>query len=262
MVIIDLSKFVPFELEVDKETSKIVKAGDIELVFSTRKLFDMKDVIYDKNWLNSQQENFDLYYMYRDLTRDEDKPIFQKHGVRFDITIIPPNFLGAEYIKTAGHFHPEAKEGFSFPEVYEVMFGKGLYLLQKEKKEQKKKRKNKTLDPYEVLIISAKAGDQILIPPGYGHVTINPSKETPLIMNNLVSSEFSSIYEPIKKQKGAVYLYHHKEVWIRNPTCKDKVIVKEKFPSKIVDKPFYLSFIENPEQWIFLNEPWTKENWL
>jgi len=42
----------------------------------------------------------------------------------------------------------------------------------------------------------------------------------------------------------------------------DKIKVKEGIPKKIVDKSFYNSFLENPEQWKFLNEPWIKEEWL
>ena len=131
--IIELSQFVPYSMKLNKETSMIIEAGAIEPIYATRKLFDMKEVIYDKQWLENQKENFDLYYMYRDLTRDEDKPLYQQHKIRFDVTIIPPNTLGKEFIKTAGHFHPEAKEGFSFPEVYEVMHGEGVYILQKDK---------------------------------------------------------------------------------------------------------------------------------
>ncbi|MHA1531729.1 MAG: hypothetical protein ACTSR6_06995 [Candidatus Heimdallarchaeota archaeon] len=76
MAAINISNFVPYELLVDSETNKIVKAGDIEPTFSTRKLLDMKDVIYDQEWLISLKENFDLYYMYRDLTRVEDKGLY------------------------------------------------------------------------------------------------------------------------------------------------------------------------------------------
>ncbi|MHA1157110.1 MAG: glucose-6-phosphate isomerase family protein [Candidatus Heimdallarchaeota archaeon] len=175
----NLSKFVPFELLLDNNSKKLGKAGDIELDFAVRKLFDMKEVIYDQNWVNQQENDFDLYYMYRDLTRKQDKTIYQKNNVRFDVTVIPPQTLGKELVKTAGHFHPDAKEGISFPEVYELMNGEGIYLLQKDSVE------NNTI---EIIVVKAKAGDQILIPPGYGHITINPSKTETLVMNNLVSS--------------------------------------------------------------------------
>ncbi|MBN1331078.1 MAG: glucose-6-phosphate isomerase [Candidatus Heimdallarchaeota archaeon] len=254
MTVIDLSKYVPYILKVDNDTNKISEVSGLNQTYSTRTLFDIKDVIYDLDWLNSQKENFDLYYMYRDFTREEDKSLFKQHKIRFDITIIPPNKLGKEYVKTAGHFHPIIKNETSYPEAYEIMHGKALYLLQRETKKKK--------DQIEIIIIPARAGDQILIPPGYGHVTINPTTTDILVMNNLVSSEFNSKYEYIKKNRGAVYLYHTNETWIRNPSYKQKILVKEKSPVEIANKPFYLSFLENPEQWIFLNEPWRRSIWL
>jgi hypothetical protein len=38
--------------------------------------------------------------------------------------------------------------------------------------------------------------------------------------------------------------------------------MNEEQPGKFDQKPFYLSFIDNPEKWIFLNKPWKKDNWL
>jgi len=255
MTEIDLSSYVPFELVVDSETGKIVKGAMENPIYTTRKLFDMKEVIYDADWFANQKENLDLYYMYREFIRKEDHELFQKHKIRFDITIIPPRMLGREYVKTAGHFHPPVQKGKeSFPEAYEVMHGEAFYLLQKETKKKK--------DPIEIIIIQAFAGDQVLIPPGYGHVTVNPTKDKLLVMNNLVSSEFSSRYEPIRKQKGAAYLYHANDTWIRNPTYHQRIIVREKEPEKVAEKPFYLSFLKNPEKWKFLNEPWLKDKWL
>ncbi|MBD3190024.1 MAG: glucose-6-phosphate isomerase [Candidatus Heimdallarchaeota archaeon] len=251
MKAIDLSKYVPYKLLVDKQTKKITKAGEIDLEYSTRKLLDMKEVLYDQEWLASQQENPDLYYMYRNLIREEDKDLYGNQNIRFDITIIPPRNLGKERVKTAGHFHPEIKENYSYPEAYEVMAGKGLYLLQKETKKE---------EAIEVIIIKAKAGDQVLIPPGYGHITINPSESETLIMNNLVSSKFSSIYEPIKERQGAAYLYLKDGQWIKNPQYHKEVLVQKREAKKINQKPFYLSFLQKSEEWLFLNKPWEK-NW-
>ncbi|MHA1213129.1 MAG: glucose-6-phosphate isomerase family protein, partial [Candidatus Heimdallarchaeota archaeon] len=105
MTSIDLSKFVPYQLNVDEESNKILATPGITPNCSTRKLFDMKEVIYDLDFLEIQKEDLDLYFMYRDLTREEDKAIFQQNSVRFDVTIIPPKMLGREFVKTAGHFH-------------------------------------------------------------------------------------------------------------------------------------------------------------
>lgn len=253
MSTIKLTEFVPFDLEIDIKTGLISKADQIPLEYGTRKISDMSEVIYDCKWFKDLKGDFNLYYMYRDFTREEDKELFRKYSIRFDVTIIPPFKLGKELVKTAGHFHPEIKEGVSYPEVYEVMHGEGIYLLQNETVKD---------DIIEIIIINGKKGDQILVPPGYGHITINPSQGDLLVMNNLVSSKFSSIYGSIKEKKGAAYLLLENNEWIKNPNYSQKLDISTKEPTKIDSKPFYLSFLENPDKWIFLNEPWTKKAWL
>ena len=172
-----------------------------------RKLSDMKEVVFDKEWL-AKAEDVDLYYMYRDLflsRADREKLIEQ--GLRYDITIIPPGTLGCEYMKTAGHYHPLVPGGsVTYPELYEVLDGEALYLLQ-------------NLDCSDIAVIHASAGDKVLVPPGYGHVTINRSNKT-LKMSNFVCRNFSSIYEPYREKAGAAYFFT-KDGWIKNEKCEN-----------------------------------------
>jgi len=172
-----------------------------------RRLYDMSDVIYDKNWL-AGTENVELYYMYRDLYLSRsDQETLQEQGLRYDITIIPPRMLGVEYIKTAGHYHPLVPGGkVTYPEIYEVLEGEALYLLQKQ-------------NLSDVVAVSAFAGDKILIPPDYGHITINRSNNT-LKMANFVASDFSSLYEPYKELGGGAY-FLTKDGWVKNERCSD-----------------------------------------
>ena len=81
--------------------------GETTRVPDVRTLYDMREVIADKQWLKTA-ENFELYYMYRELARSkEELELMQEFGLRYDITVIPPAKLGKEYIKTAGHYHPK-----------------------------------------------------------------------------------------------------------------------------------------------------------
>jgi glucose-6-phosphate isomerase len=170
-----------------------------------RRLFDMPDVIFDKAWL-AQAQDFELYYMYRDLylSRSDREKLLQQN-LRYDITIIPSGMLGREYMKTAGHYHPPVKGGrVTYPELYEVLEGEALYLLQ-----------NKDLS--DVVVVYATAGDKVLVPPDYGHVTINRSNKT-LKMANFVARDFSSLYEPYREMGGAAYFFT-KDGWIKNERC-------------------------------------------
>lgn len=179
--------------------------GGKSVIPDVRRLFDMREVIYDKKWLEAA-EDFDLYYMYRDLylsRGDRDKIIEQ--GLRYDITVIPPHMLGSEYIKTAGHYHPVAGGGsVTYPELYEVLEGEAIYLLQRQ-------------DLKDVVAVYAQAQDKVLVPPGYGHITINRSNKT-LKMANLVARGFDSLYQPFKDKEGGAYFFT-KEGWIGNLRC-------------------------------------------
>ncbi|MDD2639262.1 MAG: glucose-6-phosphate isomerase family protein [Methanothrix sp.] len=178
-----------------------------------RMLRDMDDVLYDKKWAKVA-ENLELYYMYRDLflsRRDGD--LFKDQGIRYDITIIPPLMLGCEYVKTAGHYHPKVPgEDVTYPEVYEVLEGEATYLLQKE-------------DLSDVVVVRARGGDKVVVPPDYGHITINESNKR-LKMANFVARDFSSIYDPIKERGGGAY-FLTEDGFVENPRCEDAAPLRE-----------------------------------
>jgi len=174
-----------------------------------RLLGDMESVIYDRKWLEQADPSMELYYMYRDLALSRrDRDTLLEHGLRYDITVIPPMRLGCEYVKTAGHYHPPVPgTTLSYPELYEVLSGEAVYLLQRPK--------DSHYDVVEdVIVVEAGAGDKVLIPPNYGHITINRSRKT-LRMANLVSRDFSSNYEPIREHHGGAY-YLTERGFVRN----------------------------------------------
>lgn len=134
-----------------------------------------------------------LYFMYRDLAiSDGDRRWLRDHDLRYDLTVIPPRDLCGECVKTKGHYHPKNPAGVGYPEIYEVLKGQAHYLIQ-----------NRPLN--EVVLIAATAGDIVIIPPGYGHVSINPSPDTPLSMANIVSTVFESEYDEYESLHGAAY---------------------------------------------------------
>jgi glucose-6-phosphate isomerase len=197
-------------------------------------LFDMEDVIFDKKWLSEQKKNFPLYEMQREIKKVGD--------IRYDITKIYGKMLGAEFNKTFGHYHPNG-----FPEIYEVMKGKAIFLLQKPVRIPSKKIAD-------VVAIFAKKRDQIVIPPRYGHVTINPTNKL-LVIANLVSCRFSSIYEPYRKFQGACY-YYTKKGWVKNPNYiapklrrkKAKKVFKEKLEKLLENDLETIEWLNTPKK--------------
>jgi len=150
-----------------------------------------------------------LYYMYRDLARSAtDRRWLIDHRLRYDITVIPPRDLCGEHVKTKGHYHPENPAGTGYPELYEVLEGTAQFLLQ-------------TRKPDDVVLIFADTGARVIVPPGYGHITINPSPDTTLVLANLVSTEFESEYGEYEALHGAAYYVMSDGRITRNPHYPD-----------------------------------------
>jgi glucose-6-phosphate isomerase, archaeal len=146
-----------------------------------------------------------VYYMYRDVARSpSDRQWLHDQEIRFDITVIPPRNLCGEWMKTKGHYHPESPSGTGYPEIYEVLEGEAHYLIQ-------------TRDCTDVAMIAATAGDIVVVPPGFGHVTINPSRTAVLQMANLVSSSFQSDYLPYENLRGAIFYEMTNGIFVKNP---------------------------------------------
>ena len=181
-----------------------------------RYLYDMKEVLYDQKWAKTAP-NFPAYYMYRGIKR--------KKGLRYDITIIPPKMLGKEFTKTKGHEHSG-----NFSEIYIVLAGRAIYLMQKYKK-------GRTEDVY---TIEVEKGDAVVVPPYYSHVTINPTAKE-LKEANWCSEKCKNIYDLYEKKQGACY-YYTKSGWIKNKNYKK--IPKLRFEKPLKKIPKNLDFLK------------------
>ncbi len=158
---------------------------------SVRTVGDMECVFADPDGVDLDSAT-PLYYMYRDLAmNDEDRVNLSRQNVRYDITVIPPAILSGEYVKTKGHYHPENPAGIGYPELYQVLAGNARFLLQRK-------------DLSDVVSVVASAGEFVMIPPGYGHVTVNSGEEV-LVMANLVSAQFESEYALYEEMQGGAY---------------------------------------------------------
>lgn len=220
---------------------------------SVRTVGDMECVLADPDGADLDSTT-PLYYMYRDLAMsDEDRETLSRQNVRFDITVIPPAVLSGEYVKTKGHYHPENPAGIGYPELYQVLGGEAHFLLQRK-------------DLSDVVAVAASAGEFVLIPPGYGHVTINAGAQV-LVMANLVSTQFESEYTQYEEMRGGAYyamgVNGKGDGWNQNPRYLSVASIREisardapelgirhgmgiyDLVSGLAD----LSFLNEPEKW-------------
>lgn len=114
-----------------------------------------------------------------------------------NITIWTTEKIGEEYPKTYGHYH-----GAQVDETYHVVEGEGVMQLQKKHMENGEWVQDQV---DEVLLVKAKAGDELIIKPEYGHSWSNIGK-TPLITyDNWTSGHTPADYEHMEKLKGLAY---------------------------------------------------------
>lgn len=235
-----------------------------ELTFGTRTFFpevrrlgEMQEVVYDKAFLATADPGMPLYYMFRDLSMDEeDEAKIKGRGLRYDITIIPPNTLGSEFVKTAGHYHPYFPgSNLTYPELYGVLEGEAHYLLQRAEERGGVERIT------DVIVVEARRGDKVLIPPNYGHVTINPGDST-LKMANWVARDFSSIYEPMKRRCGAAYFELVTGSFVKNERYGEVPELRHLSPSDLLIPGVNVStelalyeLLNEPEKLAFLTNP-------
>jgi glucose-1-phosphate thymidylyltransferase len=218
---------------------------DKKLKYAVRTLKELKGYLLKPRRDISLSE---LYRMYRDVAISTDREKLKKHGLRYDITIIAPGIIGEEFVKTIGHYHP-TKEGknLTFPEIYEVIDGSANYILQRP-----------TTNGYEVLVVEAKSGDKVIIPPGYGHVTVNTGNKA-LVMANVVADNFSSQYEDYKNFRGAA-VYRMASGFKPNPKYGkidhyQKVKPNTCFDLYDLNLPLYTSATKQPSNYDYLVNP-------
>lgn len=180
-----------------------------------RHLDDVRMVLADQEFAKTA-ENVELYKMYRKLNVEND--------LRYDVTVIPPRMFGNEFVKTKGHIHA----GF-YGEVYMVLEGEGIYFAQLGDEQEIK----------DVFAVHAKKGDVIIIPAGYGHVTINPSPET-LKTANWIAEHDKGDFSMFEKNQGGCY-YYLESGWIKNEHYKNVPALRFEEPLKEVPKD--LSFL-------------------
>ncbi|HYE22052.1 MAG TPA: glucose-6-phosphate isomerase family protein [Verrucomicrobiae bacterium] len=224
---------------------------------ATRVFKDMVPVLMDP----TAKSNLDIvYFMYRDIHFPDHEQMLRQANIRYDITVIPPGKIGQEYNKTIGHYHPvKEKTMFAYPELYEVLNGNVLFLIQKMDAQYK--------ELVTVLAFEAKAGDKIIYPPNYGHIMVNVGDDV-VVTANWVANGFESLYKPIADAHGMSYYVvadsdsERKYHFVPNPHYKNhpqvRMITKRNltnFPIMHDSSPTYIAGTANPKNLEFLSYP-------
>ncbi len=250
------------DAQLDEATGELWLGGE-KLPPGVRTIGDMEAVIADKKFLKSADATQPAYFMYRNIWRKEDDKVFS--GVGYDITVILPSPLGRELNKTLGHYHAvdgHSGHGHTFPEVYEVLQGKAIYVLQKLSGTNYVGKASGEID--EFIAIRASEGEKVVIPPDYGHVSINASTSEALVMSNVPDGSVGKgDYSLFRKMHGAAYFFNDDGSIVPNPAYKDappmqRFTAGEWKPNEKMaglKENLYAAFLHDPGRFKWLLEP-------
>jgi glucose-6-phosphate isomerase len=223
--------------------------------YGTKNAGQMKGLLADETNLDDADIVYDVY---RGMRYPDDKAMMDSRGVKYDMTILMDGLLNGECKKTSGHYHNYNPEHtFTYPEVYEVVKGTVLYVLQRADNFDGAPEDLKICD---IILAVVKEGQTIIIPPNYGHCAYNIGSG-PGIFGAFAYVPCTVSYDPVKYYHGMGY-YIKKEgektkvvpnLCYNNLPAPKFAVVKENPELGIkFGFPVYNSFKQNPDAFDFL----------
>ncbi len=158
-----------------------------------RRAKDLSAVLY----ANPLKPENVIYRVWKNVRKTADENQINKVKLSYDITVIYPGKIGREFPKTFGHYHSEDIAGTGYPELYDVLSGRAWFLIQRPAKLNPKKLE-------EIYLIEANEGEKVIVPPGFGHIAINPDIKD-LALANWRASNFIYDYESYSNLRGSGY---------------------------------------------------------
>lgn len=158
-------------------------------ISSTRDLASLKPVLQ-----NPTASGPDLvYWVFSGVTHEKWE----------NLTVITDEKLGQEYPKTYGHYH-----GHPIGEIYHLIEGQGILILQKKYYENEKWIEDKVS---EVILIKAQPGDEITITPEWGHSWSNVGNLPLLSYDDWREGHTERDYDVMEKLHGLAYYLIEKD---------------------------------------------------
>ena len=249
-------------LEMAEEDCRITMGSGLALEGYARKpAKKMEGLLADESNLEVVADE-PFYDVYRGIAYPEDQELLKKHDYRYDITVIMPGQINGECKKTSGHYHGWAPGRMNtYAEVYEVIKGTALYILQKSPNFDTKDPTDLKVE--ETILVTVPEGKTLLVPPNYGHCSVNIG-EGPLVFSNLAYVPCPLHYDPVKYYHGMGWYAYRKADGIslkmnsRYPNLpKPRYATVKENPELGITWgcPVYESFRNNPEAFAFLGNP-------
>jgi glucose-6-phosphate isomerase, archaeal len=153
-----------------------------------------------------------VYSVVMDVGREEHSLELHRRMLLFGLVTYSSGRLGHEPVRSQGHAHAiSPHSGWSAPELFEIWEGRAIVFAQQHVAD----------DPGKCIAVEAGPGDQVVIPPGWGHYVINPNPNSTMIFGAFCDRQYGFVYDEVRDRGGLAWfplLNERNEVcWQPNP---------------------------------------------
>ncbi len=244
MVDLTLHLGIPFSWtgHLDDPLHPLIDAGYDHHV--ARSLEELRPFLEDPDATGPQY----VYHVYEGIHLKSEKEQILRSGFGIDVTMLWPGRLTREWSKTAGHSHTGFRRSVVFGELVEVVNGEGIFLLQSVRNDRIS----------EIFVISAMAGDWVMIPPGFEHVTLNTGEDV-LALSFVHPQDIYLDYEGMARHRGAG-LWIGPEGYRVNSSYQDTGVIRRLNARDLIKNPasnvpLYQLVTRHPDHFQFLIDP-------
>jgi glucose-6-phosphate isomerase, archaeal len=196
-----------------------------------------------------------VYSIVMDVGRDEHREELARRMLLFGVVVYASGRLGDEPVRSQGHIHSIAPHcGWSTPELFEIWEGRAIVYAQE----------FATDDPGRCIAVSAGAGEQVVVPPGWAHCAINGDPERRMVFGAWCDRQYGFVYEQIRARHGLAWFPvldpEGKIRWEPNPNYRLSDVSQRSaraYPELGLthELPIYEQFARNPDAVQWVSEP-------
>jgi len=196
----------------------------------------------------------ELYAIAMDVGEQKDREEIEKRNLLFGAVTYAAGLLGREPVRSQGHIHAVSPScNASTPEVYEIWEGEAFIYMQESSEDQ----------AGTCYAVHAKAGDVVIVPPGWVHATVNADVNRNMTFGAWCVRDYGFEYAAVRRHNGIAYFPEAAEDGIRwkpNPAYKDSTLVVKEARSYEdfglrPGIPIYRQFQENRDLFLFVVRP-------
>jgi glucose-6-phosphate isomerase len=196
-----------------------------------------------------------VYGIAMDIGREVDRGLLKQRMLLFGAVVYAPGTLGNEPVRSQGHVHAIAPHsGWSPPEIFEVWSGTAIIYAQQRADD----------DPGRCIAVVARAGDQVIVPPGWAHCVINADPKQRMAFGAWCDRQYGFDYSGVRAHHGLAWFpivtTSGAIEWEPNPYYRPSQLVEHQaraYPELGLEglRPLYQEFLHNPEAVMFVAEP-------